>query len=91
MSRRVIRVEDPGSHGGAVITGSPDVFANSKPVARLGDLYDCPIHGINPIVTASTDTFVNSRGVVRVGDLTMCGATLAEGSPDTFCNGGLPS
>jgi len=88
MSRRVIRVGDPGSHGGMVITGSPDVFANSRRVARLSDLYDCPIHGVNPIVTASTDTFANSRGVVRVGDLTLCGATLIEGSPDTFCNGG---
>jgi uncharacterized Zn-binding protein involved in type VI secretion len=88
MGRRVIRVGDPGSHGGMVITGSPDVFANSKPVARLGDLYACPIHGINPIVTASPNTTANSKGVVRVGDLTLCGATLIEGSPDTFCNGG---
>jgi uncharacterized Zn-binding protein involved in type VI secretion len=88
MGRSVIRVGDPGSHGGGVITGSPDVFANEKPVARRGDLYDCPIHGVNPIVSASTDTFVNDRGVVRVGDLTLCGAILIEGSPDTFCNGG---
>ena len=88
MARNVIRISDPGSHGGMVITGSTDTFANSKGIARHGDLYDCPIHGVNPIVTASTDTFVNSRGVVRVGDLTLCGATLIEGSPDTFCNGG---
>lgn len=86
MAREVVRLGDPGSHGGGVISASADVFANGKGVARLGDTYGCPIHGPNPIVTASSDSFANSRGVVRVGDATACGATLIDGSPDTFCN-----
>lgn len=83
---RVVRIGDPGSHGGVVSTGSPDTFANGRKVARVGDTYGCPIHGPNPIVTGSLDTFANGQAVARVGDSTACGATLADGSPDTYCN-----
>ena len=31
---KVIRIGDPGSHGGAVATGSPATFANGLKVAR---------------------------------------------------------
>jgi uncharacterized Zn-binding protein involved in type VI secretion len=86
MSRQVVRVGDAGSHGGAVTTGSDDVITNDRGTARLGDTYGCPIHGPNPIVSASADTFANDRGIARVGDSTACGASLVEGSPDTFCN-----
>jgi uncharacterized Zn-binding protein involved in type VI secretion len=37
MTRPVIRLGDPGSHGGTVTTGSPDTTANGIPVARVGD------------------------------------------------------
>lgn len=83
---KVVRVGDPGSHGGTVVTGSPDVTANGAQVARVGDTYACPIHGSNPIVSGSADTFANGQAVARVGDATACGATLTDGSPDTFCN-----
>lgn len=84
--RRIVRIGDPGSHGGVVVTGSPDVDVNGIPMARIGDTYACPIHGPNPIVTGSPDSDANSRAIARVGDLTACGATLVDGSPDTFCN-----
>lgn len=84
--RKLIRVGDPGSHGGAVATGSPNVYCNGRRVARVGDTYACPIHGPNPIVSGSPDTFANGQAVARVGDATACGATLTDGSPDTFCN-----
>jgi uncharacterized Zn-binding protein involved in type VI secretion len=83
---KVVRVGDPGSHGGAVSTGSPDVTANGIAVARVGDTYNCPIHGPNPITSGSPDTFANGQAIARVGDSTACGATLVDGSPDTFCN-----
>jgi uncharacterized Zn-binding protein involved in type VI secretion len=84
--RPIIRVGDPGSHGGVVTTGSPDTFANQRRVARVGDTYACPVHGPNPIATGSPDTFANQRRVARVGDVTACGAVLVDGSPDTTCN-----
>ena len=83
---KVIRVGDPGSHGGSVTTGSPDVIANGKAVARVGDTYACPIHGSNPIATGSGDTFANGKAVARVGDTTACGASLQAGSPNTEVN-----
>lgn len=83
---RVVRIGDPGSHGGAIVSGSPDVYANGLKVARVGDTYACPLHGANPIVTGSPDTFANGAKVARVGDSTACGATLVDGSPDTYCN-----
>jgi len=82
----IIRIGDPGSHGGSVTTGSPDTFANGAKVARVGDTYSCPIHGPNPIATGSPDTFANGQAVARVGDTTACGATLQAGSPDVEVN-----
>lgn len=83
---KIIRLGDPGSHGGSVTTGSPDTFANGARVARVGDTYSCPIHGPNPITTGSPDVTANGQAVARVGDTTSCGATLGGGSPDTFAN-----
>lgn len=71
--------------------GSPDVFANNRPVSRQGDLntphllpgVPCPVHAAD-ITTGSTKTFANKKGFGRVGDaLTACTA-VAEGSEDTF-------
>lgn len=84
--RRVVRLGDAGSHGGVVTTGSDDTSANLLPVARVGDTYNCPVHGPNPIITGSDNTTCNGRRVARLGDLTLCGAVLIEGSPDVFCN-----
>lgn len=83
---KIIRVGDPGSHGGSVTTGSPDTFANGLAVARVGDTYNCPIHGPNPIATGSPDTTANGQAVARVGDTTACGATLQGGSANTEVN-----
>ncbi len=77
----VARLGDPGSHGGSIVTASPDTDCDGIPVARLGDTYACPIHGPNPIVEGSPTTDVNSRNVARVGDATACGARIAAGSP----------
>jgi uncharacterized Zn-binding protein involved in type VI secretion len=82
----IIRIGDPGSHGGSVTTGSPNTLANGIKVARVGDTYSCPIHGPNPIVTGSPDVTANGQAVARVGDTTACGATLQAGSPDVEVN-----
>jgi len=82
----IARIADQGSHGGVIVSASPDVFADGRGVARIGDQYACPIHGTNPIVTGSPDVFANGRAVARVGDATACGATIVTGSPTVLCN-----
>jgi len=51
------------------------------PVARLGDMHNCPIHGTSAIKSASADTSVNQFGAARVGDACACGAVLTAGFP----------
>jgi uncharacterized Zn-binding protein involved in type VI secretion len=85
--KRVARVGDGGSHGGAIVSGSPNVFVNGRPIARVGDIYACPIHGSNPIVRGSSRTFANERRIARIGDSTACGASIVSGSPNTFDGG----
>lgn len=80
------RVGDAGSHGGAILTGSPDYFDNGQAVARVGDLYGCPEHGPNPLVEGSPDSYANSKRIVRVGDHAACGAVMVTGSPTTYVN-----
>lgn len=82
----VARITDQGSHGGEIVTGSPNTIVNGLLCARIGDTYNCAIHGPNPIVTGSPDVFVNGRAVARIGDSTACGAVIVTGSPDTFAN-----
>ncbi len=79
---KVARLGDTASHGGEIATASPDVTANGIGVARVGDSYDCPIHGANPIVTGSATVKANGRLVARVGDATACGAVITSGSPN---------
>lgn len=80
----VARLGDTASHGGAIATASRDVSANRLGVARVGDIYDCPIHGANPIVTGSRTVSADGSAVARVGDLTECGAVITSGSPNVF-------
>lgn len=74
------RIGDAGSHGGAIITGSPNVIDEGKQSARVGDIYMCPIHGANPIVSGSAKTVVNNRKNARVTSVTACGATIVSGA-----------
>jgi len=63
------------------------------PVALVGDIYSCPIHGSNPITTGAPHVFGLGKEVAHVGSLTACGATITAGSPDTFVGesgGGAP-
>lgn len=83
---KVARVGDTSSHGGTIIAGSPTVFADGIPVARMGDNHSCPIpgHGTTPIVsTPATNTMANGMLVAVEGATTGCGATIITGSPDT--------
>lgn len=81
---KAARLGDAGSHGGQIITGSAVTSINGKKAARVGDTYDCPVHGPNPIVTGSPVWFIDGRKAARIGSLTECGATIIEGSPVDF-------
>lgn len=78
----VARLGDPSSHGGTIITASPSVTADGRPVARTGDMHSCPLrgHGVTAIGSASS-VIVEGRPVIRVGDMAGCGAVIITGSP----------
>lgn len=75
----VIRVGDPTSHGGKVVsTGAAHVRVGGQPVALLGDRCMCPMTGHQNcvIVSGNNNHTVNGKAVAYHGDKTSCGATL---------------
>ncbi len=76
----VARINDLTDHGGVIVTGSDDTFANSRAVARKDDIHACPIHGPNTIITGSQTVLTNQRLTARIGDLCACGAVIVTGS-----------
>jgi uncharacterized Zn-binding protein involved in type VI secretion len=78
------RVTDTISHGGPIVSGSPNVLCNGLAVARLGDEVICAIHGQQSITSGSSDVLTNGIPTARVGDSISCGATIVSGSPDTI-------
>lgn len=76
MDGSIITVGCMHSHGGHVVTGSPESLLDDKPIARRGDMVDCPIHGPNKIVRVKSDMEVDGEPVATHGDGTECGATL---------------
>ena len=74
--------------GGAIIKGSPNVFANNKPVARVGDAVAG--HGRGPhagpvMASGSGNVFTNNKSTCRAGDSASCGHP-ASGSSNVFAN-----
>ena len=74
----------PCTHGAIVITGSMTRNIDDIPVARLGDLVNCPIHGINPLVSVNTMTFTEDKPTSVIGSVAQCGAVVIGGSPDVL-------
>jgi len=74
--------------------GSGDVFVNSIPVSRQGDVNTvhllpgspCPAHAA-PIAVGSTSVFINNKGCGRVGDAISGCTAVAAGSSDVFAGG----
>lgn len=67
------------SHGGTVITGSPDRVADGLAVARLNDLVNCTDHGVNAIVGVTNTQETNGRLTASVGSICHCGAVITTG------------
>ena len=81
--KRVIRLGDPTSHGGTVVSASSVVMINGKPVARIGDSVTCPVpgHGVVTIVDGGTAWADNGQPIALVGHKTSCGASLITTLP----------
>ena len=80
---RVIRLGDPTSHGGTVVSASPTTIINGKQVARLGDAVTCPRPGHGNVVIVEGDPawLVDGLPVALEGHKTSCGATLISTLP----------
>ena len=77
MNRPLIRVGDKTSHGGEVLSGSPNFIVDGKQVARLGDQVSCPQCKAPTVVASASATYItDGQGTARDGDKTGCGAVL---------------
>lgn len=86
MTFPVARFGDTSTHGGKIITSAKKTEAEGMLVARVTDLLDCPIHGINPIITGSQNYIVEDQKCARTTSLTQCGAQIIGGSKKTVCS-----
>ncbi len=69
-----------GDVTGKITSGSPDVFFEGKPVARVTDKVSCSKHSVPPQIAEGSDTIsVNGLPLARTGHKTSCGATIQDG------------
>jgi uncharacterized Zn-binding protein involved in type VI secretion len=76
--RGVIRLGDPTSHGGAVISASSNAKVMGRAVACVGDLCVCPKRGHRncTIAEGDPDVLLDGIPVAFEGHMTSCGAVL---------------
>lgn len=76
--KNVIRLGDPTTHGGRVLSAATHYMAFGKPVARVGDICACPIpgHQVCVIVEGDASWSIDGRAVAIDGCKTSCGARL---------------
>jgi len=75
----VIRLNDPTSHGGTVVSVSATWFTvDGIAVARVGDQCSCPLpgHGVCVIIEGSSEHSIGGIPVAYEGHKTSCGAVL---------------
>jgi len=94
---KAARVSDIGSGHGCfpttnVVAGSPDVFIEGLPAARVSDplaahgCSTCPTHG-RSIASGSSTVLINGLSAARVGDTVDCGGVIVTGSGTVFIGG----
>ncbi|MCM2494318.1 DddA-like double-stranded DNA deaminase toxin [Burkholderia glumae] len=78
------------SQSGAITLGSPNVYVNGKPAAyAMLSSVTCSKHNPTPLVAqGSTNIFINGKPAARKDDKITCGATISDGSHDTYFHGG---
>jgi uncharacterized Zn-binding protein involved in type VI secretion len=85
MGTPIARLGDQGSHGGPLVTSASKTYCQGILVCRVGDTYDCHVHGPNPIVSGSPEYIVEGQQCARIGSLTQCGATIVTGADESIC------
>jgi uncharacterized Zn-binding protein involved in type VI secretion len=81
----IVRLGDPGSHGGEMITAAAKTYAEGKRICRKGDTYDCAIHLPNPIKEPlTTKTYAEGKLIAVDGAITECGATIDATATKTY-------
>lgn len=80
------RVGDATAHGGALCSGSGNVFVNNLPAAMVGlSVAPCALgHGAAAVASGSCSVYINNLPAARCGDVTCCGAAVATGSCDVY-------
>lgn len=81
----IVRLGDSSTHGGAVISSASKWRCEGPLIARLGDMFNCPLHGINPIASGSGKHICEGAPIARQGDVTACGASLISGASKWTC------
>lgn len=78
MASPAATLGDGATHPGQIITSCSRHYANNgKLIARQGDIFDCQIHGPNPIVgNVSSKVTFEGPFSARHGSVTECGAII---------------
>ena len=77
LTRKVVRLNDPTSHGGKVDRVAATHFTvGGSAVAGVGDACTCPHHGPGTITQGDAQHTINGVAVAYDGHQTSCGATL---------------
>jgi len=81
---KIIRLGDPTSHGGKVVSATSHLKIMDLPVARLGDACTCPLPGHNNCVIVEGDStwLIDGIPVALEGHKTSCGAHLIATIPN---------
>jgi len=80
----VIRLGDPTTHGGTVVSATGRYMIMGIEVARVGDSCTCPQKGHSGCTIAEGDPgwVIDGRAVALEGHLTTCGAALISTLPN---------
>lgn len=78
MAAPAATLGDGATHPGEIITASSRHFANNgRMIARRHDLFDCLIHGPNPILgNVSPKVEIEGAMAARHGSICECGAVI---------------
>jgi uncharacterized Zn-binding protein involved in type VI secretion len=77
--------------GGTIISGSPSIFVNNKPVARMGDKCICTGCGmICIIVQGDANVLVDGVPIAYAGCMTSHGGVITSGQPNALITGNKP-
>jgi len=72
---------------GRIVEGSPDVFFEGRPVARVTDKVLCDKHSPPTQIAEGSETiFINGLPLARIGHQTTCGAIIQEGCATIFAD-----